>query len=115
VLGKKGVKEINGEFLGTKMRFLVDTGSSVSLIKRGYVEDRNLMDFVIPKKKTVTVANGHKLILSEKIEGSLTLQRSKVDASVYVVEALPVNALLGMDILQNFQALKLGGMSRSWW
>jgi transposase InsO family protein len=101
-------RSVKGQFYSKAVKCLVDTGSSVSLIKENFVKELGLQDFVINTDKKVTIADGHTMSLTRMIQGPFEMQDTKIDSTFYVAEKLPVNCLLGMDILSKYRSIRLG-------
>ena len=89
------MKYIKASFINVPISGLVDTGSTVFIIKRSFVKSRGLEEFLVGTKKIITVAEGRRKVLHHKLEGQLYTKDFSVYASFYVTDDLPVEVQIG--------------------
>jgi len=110
LLGIKGANTINikASFFDTDMCCLVDTGSSISVLSYSYIKEHGLQQACRPASHNASIANGDILHFSKEITGPLEIQGTIIEAHFYISNLCPVNCLIGMNILSNFNNIKLG-------
>ena len=102
-------RNLTAKFFDCDIEFLVDTGSTISVVSKDFVRCNSLQPVVAPTEHTVCVADGREIVYNQCLAGPLEIQNVITEATMFVAHNLPVAGILGMDILSGFGSLDLGG------
>ena len=84
---------------GTDVQFLVDTGSSVSVLSECLASNLGLTDsLIVCENKSAVAANGGGITLTHKAKCELSLRGHRSDCMFYVGNITP-EAVPGMDLM----------------
>lgn len=104
---KGEIRRVDCTFYDENLKGMVDTGSSISLISRRFVDKHQLNSGLIKVSHTATMANGQPHTFRHAITGPLILGETVIEAHFYLADWLPEDCLLGMNILNRFSSLKI--------
>lgn len=88
--------------LGKNIKFLVDTGASISIISTTIANKFGWTCLLDDKPFRATVADGHHLELSRSFQTALTFFDTTISARLFVGE-ISVDAILGVDLLDRLK------------
>ena len=102
------VRNLQGKFFNCDIDFLIDTGSSVSVLSMDFVKANHLQSACVPVSHAVCIADGREVIYDKRISGPLECQGHVIESNFFVAPKLPVMGILGMNFLNKFESLNLG-------
>ena len=85
--------------MGRNSVFLIDTGASLSILSRRLVDEFSWHDCLEDAATTVTLADGRSFSLNQSMDTALLLADTLVTCR-FIIADIPVDAILGIDILQ---------------
>ena len=88
-------------------KFMIDTGSSITIISRDFLVRNNLLSKCQPCSYPARVADGNEMCITQRIYGNLCLEGVSLE-SHYFVHNIHVDGILGMDKMMKF-GIKLTG------
>jgi len=97
-------------FNKNKGRFLIDTGSSITILSKTFVHSNGMKEQLKPLLMNATVADGGNMSINQQINGCLTVDGVEIKRNFAVTE-LPVSGILGMDVLRKVGLLVEKGNS----
>jgi len=97
--GKCGLMEMSGLLEGNKIKFILDTGASISILSDKFVENHGIA--MKPSNAVLTVANGFKV----KAKGKTDSLKARIGENEFSIEFIVIplpnyDALLGMDFFK---------------
>ena len=100
-LGEKGsqLNFIEASFNGYSAKFLVDTGSTLSLINKNFVQKHNLYYLMQNCTLNAKAANGENLSFTHYVNGILNYKDSKHAISLYITNTIDFEGIIGMDLI----------------
>ena len=104
---KSDLKRVKCSFFDCEMKALVDTGASVSVVSKSFINRNKLQSSLKKCSHTATTFNGDLVEFSSFSEGPLEIYDGCIEASFFVSPNLSEDAILGMDVLNNFRSIQL--------
>jgi len=103
---KNNLKYVNANFFGYSLRFLVDTGASISLVSTDFIRRNNLSAHCKPCNMTSTVADGRIVPINKFVEGVIESESFNIPIKLFVYD-IHMDGILGMDCIPSI-GLKVG-------
>ena len=103
---KKHATVIVGEVEGNRTEIMLDSGSSVSLIRRDLLLCiRNAIQLPIPSQPQLVTASGEPLLVVDHIRAKVRIKELQMVHDFLVVDSLIVPVILGIKFLQENQLI----------
>lgn len=101
------MKQVDIKLFDVPVKALVDTGSSVSVVSESFVKRNQLGTITKPANHNASIANGQTMQFTKYLEGVFEIQNQWLQGRFFVSSKVPVDCIIGMNILQQFRSLVL--------
>ena len=102
----KNLKQVTCSFYDCEAEGLVDSGASISVISKQFIQRHNLSKAVEKADHSAIAANQTKVEFKQSIKGPLAIGNKLLEAEFFVAPWLEQDCILGMDILSEFRSIR---------
>ena len=104
----KNLNLVTCSFYDCEAEGLVDSGASISVISKQFIQQHNLSKAVEKADLSAIAANQTKVEFKQSIKGPLAIGNKLLEAEFFVAPWLKQDCIWGMDISSEFRSIRFG-------